>query len=146
MGHLKKNDRGSHCRPRKQRARQPISCDLTSFVFFARKFLIYHAIVLFYRAINDIHTTFSTFLLVSRAFSRTPLAYKGRANYTEASWYLAASQAVITSHYRFVITLSTRDFRQQFVWLLPPIGGKATYFVFLCDHAIVTSFPSRDHI
>ena len=54
---------------------------------------------------------FFTFLLVSRAFSRIPLAYKGRANYAEASWYLAASQAVITSNYRSVISLSTRDFR-----------------------------------
>ena len=48
-----KNDRGSHCHPQKQRARQPITCDPTSFLFFARKFLIYHAIVGFYRAIND---------------------------------------------------------------------------------------------
>ena len=53
---------------------------------------------------------FPTFLLVLRASSSTPLAYTGRAYYTEASWYLAASQAVITSNYRSVITLSTRDF------------------------------------
>ena len=81
---------------------------------------------------------FSTFLLVLRAFSSRPLAYKGRAHCIEASWYLAASQAVITSNYRSVITLSTRDFWSQFLWLLPPTGDKATYVVFLCDHAIVT--------
>ena len=166
-----KNDSGSHCHPRKQRARQPITCDPTSFLFFARKFLIYQAIVGFYCAINDKNKTkqkksgacplwaivkkwalffvffcFSSFLLVSRAFSSTPLVYKGRADYTETSWYLAASQAVITSDYQSVITLSTRDFWSQFVWLLPPTGGKATYFVFLFDHAIITGFPGHDHI
>ena len=62
---------------------------------------------------------FSLFLLVSRAFSSTPLVHKGRTNYKETSWYLAASQAVITSNYRSVIMLSTRDFWSQFVWLLP---------------------------
>ena len=89
---------------------------------------------------------FSTFLFVLRAFSNRPLAYKGRANYTEASWYLATSQVVITSNYRSVITLSTRDFWSQFLWLLPPTGDKTTHVVFFCDHAIITGFPSRDHI
>ena len=39
-----------------------------------------------------------------------PLAHNERAHHTEAAWYLAASQAVITSNYQSVISLSTRDF------------------------------------
>ena len=88
------------------------------------------------------------------------LAHKGRAHVTKASWYLAASlQAVITSNYQYMITLSTRNFFLCVcvcvcvcvrvcvcVWLLHPIGGEATYVVFICDHAIITGFPDRNHV
>ena len=57
-----------------------------------------------------IYFYFFPFSLVLKASSNTPLAYTGRAHYTEASWYLAASQSVITSYYRSVFMLSTRDF------------------------------------
>ena len=79
-------------------------------------------------------------------FRGRSLVHKGRAHHTETSWYLAASQAMIILINQSVITLSTRDFYSQFVWLLPPIAGKAIYVIFLCDHAIITGFPSRDHV
>ena len=72
--------------------------------------------------------------------------HKERTHHTEASWYLAASQAVIKPNHQSVITLSTLDFLSQFVWLLPPLGGDTTYVIFGCDYAIITGFPGRDHI
>ena len=62
-------------------------------------------------------------------------------------------------NYQSVITLSTRDFYSQFVWLVPPIGVEVTYLTpfvittasFWRRHHIIDSFvitlsSRRDHI
>ena len=119
------------------------------FVFFLVFFFVF-CLVLFFVFCLVLFFAFSTFLLVLKAFSSRPLVYKGRAHCTEASWYLAASQAVIKSYYWSVITLSTRDFWSQFLWLLPPIGGEATYVIPLWSryrhrHSHGVKCYSRDH-
>ena len=43
-------------------------------------------------------------------FQKHSKVHKGRAHHTKASWYFAASQAVIISNYQSVVTFSTRDF------------------------------------
>ena len=90
-------------------------CDLTSFLFFARKFLIYHAIVWFYRAINDKNKTkqknwdmslmghrkkWALFFLFSSVF---PHSYSFQGHSLEHHWHTRG--VLITQKHRGILQL-----------------------------------------